>query len=293
MISSADALATKAGVLILEQNGNAVDAAIATSAAMAVVAPHLCGMGGDLFALVHVDGQVHSLNAAGRAGSGVNPEQLRQQGFAHVPMNANFNSITVPGCVAGWLALHERFGTLPLELLFADAIGLAENGFRSSPLLINSFKRLDDSLKRNFKDLYSATTEVAPTIKRPGVGRTLRAVATHGSDAFYAGEFAEELLRRDAPGSDLVMDRDLDGRGVGCSGADGIPRTGRVGHARARMSKKRQGIAAVAGAALVDQSGMRSASPPVRPFCAATAAAWAMISACSSMRSSQSFPASA
>ena len=59
MISSADALATKAGVRILEQNGNAVDAAIATSAAMAVVAPHLCGMGGDLFALVHVDGQVH------------------------------------------------------------------------------------------------------------------------------------------------------------------------------------------------------------------------------------------
>ena len=124
MISSADALATKAGVRILEQNGNAVDAAIATSAAMAVVAPHLCGMGGDLFALVHVDGQVHSLNAAGRAGSGVNPEQLRQQGFTHVPMNANFNSITVPGCVAGWLALHERFGTLPLELLFSDAIVL-------------------------------------------------------------------------------------------------------------------------------------------------------------------------
>ena len=194
MISSADALATKAGVRILEQNGNAVDAAIATSAAMAVVAPHLCGMGGDLFALVHVDGQVHSLNAAGRAGSGVNPEQLRQQGFTHVPMNANFNSVTVPGCVAGWLALHERFGTLPLELLFSDAIGLAENGFRSSPLLINSFKRLDDSLKQNFKDLYSATTEVAPTIKRPGVGRTLRAVATHGRDAFYAGEFAEGLI---------------------------------------------------------------------------------------------------
>ena len=194
MISSADALATKAGVRILEQNGNAVDAAIATSAAMAVVAPHLCGMGGDLFALVHVDGQVHSLNAAGRAGSGVNPEQLRQQGFTHVPMNANFNSVTVPGCVAGWLALHERFGTLPLELLFADAIRLAENGFRSSPLLINSFKRLDDSLKRNFKDLYSATTEIAPTIKRPGVGRTLHAVATHGRDAFYAGEFAEGLI---------------------------------------------------------------------------------------------------
>ncbi|MFZ9884706.1 MAG: gamma-glutamyltransferase, partial [Ilumatobacteraceae bacterium] len=217
MISSADALATKAGVRILEQNGNAVDAAIATSAAMAVVAPHLCGMGGDLFALVHVDGQVHSLNAAGRAGSGVNPEQLRQQGFTHVPMNANFNSVTVPGCVAGWLALHERFGTLPLELLFADAIGLAENGFRSSPLLINSFKRLDDSLKRNFKDLYSATTEVAPTIKRPGVGRTLRAVATHGSDAFYAGEFAEGLIemasgmytREDLAGASATWDKPI------------------------------------------------------------------------------------
>ncbi|MFM8853489.1 MAG: gamma-glutamyltransferase, partial [Acidimicrobiaceae bacterium] len=125
---------------------------------------------------------MHSLNAAGRAGSGVNPERLRQQGFTHVPMNANFNSVTVPGCVAGWLALHERFGTLPLELLFRDAIQLAENGFRSSPLLINSFKRLDDLLKRNFRDLYSATPEVAPTITRPGVGRTLRAVAARGRD---------------------------------------------------------------------------------------------------------------
>lgn len=194
MISSADALATKAGVRILEQNGNAVDAAIATSATMAVVAPHLCGMGGDLFALVHTEGQVHSLNAAGRAGSGVNAEQLRQQGFTSVPMNANFNSVTVPGCVAGWLALHERFGSLPLDLLFADAVRLAENGFRSSALLTNSFQRLDNSLKPNFKDLFASTTSVGATIKRPGVGRTLRAIAAGGRDAFYTGEFAEGLI---------------------------------------------------------------------------------------------------
>ena len=81
MVASADGVATQAGTHILALGGNAVDAALATNAAMAVVAPHLCGIGGDLFALVHVNGEVHALDAAGRAGSGVSAAQLRAEGY--------------------------------------------------------------------------------------------------------------------------------------------------------------------------------------------------------------------
>ncbi len=194
MIASADAVATTAGLRILKLGGNAVDAAIATSATMAVVAPHLCGMGGDLFALIHVDGEVFSLNAAGRAGSGVDADQLRESGLTSMPMTGNFNSVTVPGCVAGWLALHERFGTLPLADLFETAISLAEDGFRASPLLIGSLNRLGETIRPNFANLVSQATAPSATVKRQGIARTLRAICKSGHDAFYAGEFADGLI---------------------------------------------------------------------------------------------------
>ena len=194
MISSADALATRAGLEILKRGGNAVDAVIATSSTMAVVAPHLCGMGGDLFALVHRNGEVHSLNSAGRAGSGVDADQLRELGFTSMPMVGNFNSVTVPGCVAGWLALHERFGTLSLEILFETATSLAENGFPASPLLISALQRLDATIKPNFAELLRQATSTNSIVKRDGLARTLRSVAKTGRDAFYAGEFADGLI---------------------------------------------------------------------------------------------------
>lgn len=113
MVASADHLATCAGTSTFERGGNAVDAALATNAVMAVTAPHLCGIGGDLFALVHVEGEVYALNASGRAGSGADPEQLRSEGFDEMPFRHDIRTVTVPGCIDGWLALHDHFGTLP------------------------------------------------------------------------------------------------------------------------------------------------------------------------------------
>ena len=103
MVASADGVATQAGTHILALGGNAVDAALATNAAMAVVAPHLCGIGGDLFALVHVNGEVHALDAAGRAGSGVSAAQLRAEGYTEMPFHGDVRTVTVPGAVAGWM----------------------------------------------------------------------------------------------------------------------------------------------------------------------------------------------
>ena len=131
MVASADHLASSAGVGVLRDGGSAVDAALAAAAVLAVTSPHMCGMGGDLFALVHRPGEpVAALCAAGRAGSGADPLQLRVEGYdLHVPAQGDIRAVTVPGCVDGWLELHRRFGRLPLSQVFEPAITYAAAGF--------------------------------------------------------------------------------------------------------------------------------------------------------------------
>src|SRR5262245_21103400 len=94
-VSAAEQLATNAGISVLQEGGNAADAAIATSAVMAVVAPHHSGMGGDIFALVHRDGATTALNASGRAGSGADPEALRREGHTEMPLHHDIRTVTV------------------------------------------------------------------------------------------------------------------------------------------------------------------------------------------------------
>ena len=141
MVASADQLATSAGLAIFAQGGNAVDAAIATNAAIAVTGPHLCGIGGDLFALIHIDDPAArtrrarpspSTHRAG-PGSGADPAALRAEGFTEMPFKLDVRSVTVPGCVDGWMALHERFGSLPLDVILAPARRLAAEGFPGEP----------------------------------------------------------------------------------------------------------------------------------------------------------------
>jgi gamma-glutamyltranspeptidase/glutathione hydrolase len=194
MVASADQLATSAGISVLALGGNAVDAAIAANAAIAVVEPSLCGLGGDLFALVHHDGSVHALNASGRAGAGVDPAALRAAGVASIPLRLDINAVTVPGCVSGWIALHERYGSLPLATLFAPAIRLAEAGFPASSLLLGSLAKVDGAGLDNLHELAGQATEVGARVRRPGVARTLRAIAAGGQQAFYGGEFGRGLI---------------------------------------------------------------------------------------------------
>ncbi|MBB6032678.1 gamma-glutamyltransferase family protein [Phytomonospora endophytica] len=192
MVCSADRLASSAGVAAMRAGGSAVDAAIATNAVLAVTAPHLCGLGGDLFALVHHgDGPPAALNSSGRAGSGADPERLRAEGHTSMPLFGDIRAVTVPGCVDGWAALHGRYGKLPLDELFATAIGYAEDGFPASPLLVGAVERV--AANPHARDLIAATAPGA-TVRRPGVGRTLRAIAAGGREAFYGGEFGEGLI---------------------------------------------------------------------------------------------------
>ncbi len=195
MVASADQLATQAGLAVLAQGGNAVDAAIATNAAIAVTGPHLCGMGGDLFALVHHRGEVYCLNASGRAGSGASADALRAEGHTTMPFRHDIRTVTVPGCVDGWSALHARFGSLPLATLLAPAIALAEGGFPASPLLVGSAAMVDPLARETLVELTSQARRPGERIVRPGVARALRAIAEGGRDAYYRGEFGNGLLQ--------------------------------------------------------------------------------------------------
>ena len=206
LVAAADQLAARAGDLIFERGGNAVDAAIATNAAIAVTGPHLCGMGGDLFALVHTPDGVVALNSSGRAGSGSDPAALRAEGATTMPFRYDVRSVTVPGCVDGWIALHARFGTMPLEELLAPAIELAESGFAASPLLADSVNRLDDPGRSQLHETSSQATHTGAVVRRPGAARALRAIAATGRAGFYGGEFGDGLIRL---GGGLFSEDDL------------------------------------------------------------------------------------
>ena len=255
MVASADQLATQAGMSALARGGNAVDAAIATNAAIAVTAPHLCGMGGDLFALIHSGGAVFALNATGRAGAGSDASRLRAEGHTEMPFRHDIRTVTVPGCVDGWCALHARFGCLPLIDLLAPAIRLAEDGFPASPLLVGSLNGLDETAQATFAELVRQARRPGDLVRRPGVARALRAVAAGGRDAFYLGDFGEGLKQL---GNGLYSDDDLRVASPEWVAPLSQPAFDKVLHT---MPPNSQGYLTIGAAALVDQLSREHALP--------------------------------
>jgi gamma-glutamyltranspeptidase / glutathione hydrolase len=209
MVASADQLATSAGMEMWALGGNAVDAAVACNAAIAVTGPHLCGMGGDLLALIHVDGpdgETFALNASGRSGSGADPEALRAEGRAEMPFKLDVRTVTVPGCIDGWIALHQRFGSLPLEVILAPARRLAADGFPASPLLVGSLRRLDAESRSNLAELATQATSTGAVVRRPGAALVLAGLSVSGRQGFYGGAFGDGLLEL---GRGLFVEADL------------------------------------------------------------------------------------
>jgi gamma-glutamyltranspeptidase/glutathione hydrolase len=204
---TADQLATQAAMSTFTLGGNAVDAAVAASAVLAVTAPHLCGMGGDLFAVVRTgDGELLALNASGRAGSGADADALRAEHLAALPLRHDVRSVTVPGCVDGWTTLHDRLGRVELATVLAPAIRLAASGFPASPLLVTSLSLLDDAGREQLHELAAQATTTGAPVRRPGVALTLQAIVAGGREAFYGGAFGEGLL---ALGAGLFSAEDL------------------------------------------------------------------------------------
>ncbi|HET6950426.1 MAG TPA: gamma-glutamyltransferase [Acidimicrobiales bacterium] len=200
MVATADHLASSAGVAALRAGGDAADAAVAAGAVLAVTNQHQCGMGGDLFALVHDPaGEVTAVCAAGRAGSGADALQARIEGLDRLPRHHDIRAVTVPGCVDGWLELHRRYGRLPLGQVLDAAVTYAATGFPVSRLLAATAPAIlgldggDD-----YHDPAMALGGKLPAgtvIRRPGVAAALEAIVAEGRAGFYQGVFGDGLLR--------------------------------------------------------------------------------------------------
>lgn len=194
MVATSQPLAAAAGLRVLQEGGNAVDAAVATAAVLNVVEPMMCGIGGDLFAIVYSaeTNELVGLNATGRAGSLVSADELRAQDLEHMPGGGPL-AITVPGALDGWSMLVERFGSRTLGELLQPAIGYAEEGFPVSEIIATSWKGNEAKLSK-----YPATARnylidgKAPTtgqvFRSPDLAKTFRAIAKEGPDVFYRGE---------------------------------------------------------------------------------------------------------
>jgi gamma-glutamyltranspeptidase len=134
MITADHPLAAQAGAAVLESGGNAVDAAIAANLVMTAVRPHMCGIGGDLFMLIHMaaSGTFEALNASGRAPAGATLEAYRERGYQGVP-ETGIHTCTVPGAIAGWQAALEKHGTRGLDTLLARAVPYAQKRISGIP----------------------------------------------------------------------------------------------------------------------------------------------------------------
>lgn len=244
MVASVDHLASEAGVAMMRAGGTAADAAVAASAVLAVTSQHMCGMGGDLFALVHIPGldTPVCLNSSGRAGSGAAAlaEALRNEGHSAVPFRDHIAAVTIPGCVDGWIALHRRFGRLPLAEVLAPAVGYAWHGFAPS---------MTTRATRSFMGTLPGGDDYAaegPLIRRPRVATALQAIAREGRAAFYEGDFGEGLL---AMGDGLYAPHDLTVEQVEWSDALGIEA---LGHRLWTAPPNSQGYLALAAAWILD-----------------------------------------
>jgi gamma-glutamyltranspeptidase/glutathione hydrolase len=200
IVATSQALASRAGAQVLELGGSAVDAAIAANAVLGVVEPMSDGIGGDLFAIVQEarTGKLHGLNASGWAPAGLTLERVRSAGLQAMPEDGIL-TVTVPGCVAGWEALHRRFGKLPLSTVLASAIHYAEEGFPVTERISEAWKSAE--LLRNpdpgLKKVYlpgGRAPAVGELFRNPDLAASLRRVAERGRDGFYKGPTAKAIV---------------------------------------------------------------------------------------------------
>ena len=199
IVATEHPLASQAGAMVLARGGHAVDAAVAANAVMGVVCPMMCGPGGDLFAIVsEANGKMHGVNASGWA-----PAQLTAQflgaGNGGAMPQSGVHSITVPGAVAGWSLLLERFGRTPLADVLEAAIALADDGFPVAEITSEewhnqaSFLRLDPEAARTFMP-DGRPLSTGSIFRNPDLAWSYRQIAETGGEAFYRGDIARRVV---------------------------------------------------------------------------------------------------
>ena len=198
MVATSQPLAAMAGLRMLIEGGNAVDAAVATAATLSVVEPFYTGVGGDLFALVWNDREkrVHSLNGSGRAPEAASISELASKGMTEVPYFGPY-AVTVPGTVDGWSTLLRDHGSMPLAHVLEPAIEYAEEGYPVTDVISWLWAGGMSQLSRHPSGAELLLDGRAPRhgeiVRLPELARTLRAIAEGGPEAFYSGKLAEQI----------------------------------------------------------------------------------------------------
>jgi len=215
VIATSQPLATAAGLRVLQNGGNAIDAAVAAAGVLSVVEPTMNGPGGDLFAIVYSakDRKVHGLNASGRAGALATPDEFGKRGVQKIPLRGEL-SISVPGIVDGWNELLTKYGTRSLGDTLQPAIAYARDGYGVSEIIAGQWKEVEAMLAR---DPNSAKTFLidgkAPkpgdVFRNPNLARSLELIAKDGRDAFYKGPIAQAIAAEMEKRHGLVTLADL------------------------------------------------------------------------------------
>src|SRR5471030_3321481 len=186
VVATSQPLAAQAGLRMLMQGGNAVDAAVATAIALTVVEPTSNGIGSDAFAIVWDGTNLHGLNASGRSPAGWTADRFA--GLESMPQRG-WDTVTVPGAVSAWRALSDRFGVLSFGELFEPAIEYALNGFPVSPIIANSWERAAAVLKDEpgFAEAFmpgGAAPKAGERFQLPAMAETLRKIALSAGEDF-------------------------------------------------------------------------------------------------------------
>lgn len=212
MAATSHPLATAAAVEVMRRGGNAVDAAVTAVAVQCVVEPHMTGIGGDCFALLSdADGNLTGLNASGTTAAAAKSSHFLENGIKDIGVDS-VHAITIPGAIKGWETLLARHGTWGLDQVLEPAIGYAEKGFPITPRVGSDWSGIVDRLARDEgASKHYLRNGKAPAVgarhTSPELGRTLRAIAAGGADAFYTGEIAEDMIRTlKSKGSLLSLD---------------------------------------------------------------------------------------
>jgi gamma-glutamyltranspeptidase/glutathione hydrolase len=200
IVAATHVQASQAGAEILRKGGSAVDAAIAANAVLGVTEPMMNGIGGDLFAIYWdaKSAKLYGLNSSGWAPQGLTLDHMKAKGVNKMPLRS-IDTVTVPGAVAGWNALHGRFGKLPWNDLFQSAIFYADQGY-PVPELIHEFWAdapqafVDDAEGRRVYLPNGHSPAVGEIFRNPDLAKALRAIAQNGADAYYKGEIAQAIL---------------------------------------------------------------------------------------------------
>jgi gamma-glutamyltranspeptidase/glutathione hydrolase len=199
VVSTSHPLAAQAGLRMLQAGGNAVDAAIATAAVMTIVEPCSNGLGSDAFCILWDGRQLHGLNASGCAPQAWTPEYFRRKygADARAPAKRGWDSVTVPGAVAGWVALSQRFGKLPFEDLLQPAIEVAERGYAVPVVVqqkwVNAANLPELTTQPGFAETFlphGRAPHVSELFRLPDAAKTLRLIGRTRGEAYYRGEIA-------------------------------------------------------------------------------------------------------